>query len=501
MPSQTLENRAVVNFHHEHARQCDLPVYACLKPLTLISAAEKPETGLSAAMTIPLTLDAWAHDLASDFNPFLATGSVLEVSAGCIEIDDRLALLDIGARIEIETTSGILDAEIVGLTQGAARALPFGGLEGVRRGAAVKFSGGKRTVRPSKAWLGRIVDALGRPIDGKGPLPEGGEARALQSLPPPAPLRARLGEQIDFGVRTLNAFTPARAGQRLGVFAGAGLGKSALLSMIARNTDCDVAVIGLIGERGREVREFVEDQLGEEGLARAVVIVATSDQPALMRREAALLAVTLAEYFRDRAAPEAHVLCLIDSLTRIAAAQREIGLAAGEPPALRGFTPSVFALLPQILERIGPGAQAERAGRSTGVFSVLVEGDDHDEPIADCVRAILDGHIVLDRAIAERGRFPAIDVSRSLSRVGDGLLSDGQQALVKEARRHTALYEDMREMIRIGAYQRGSDPATDEAIVFNEHFEKFLTQSRQTCASINDTFEALQQSFAAASLS
>jgi len=443
-------------------------------------------------MTTSPTVDAWAHDLARDFNPFVATGAVRAVSGAGVEIDDRLGLLHIGARIEIETTGGPLDAEIIGLSDGAALALPFGGLAGVRRGACVKFFRGAHAVRPSPGWLGRVVDALGRPLDGKGPLPQGAHNFKLQSSPPPAPMRARLGGQVDFGVKALNAFTPARAGQRLGLFAGAGVGKSALLSMIARNTDCDAAVIALIGERGREVREFVEDQLGEEGLARSVVIVSTSDEPALMRREAAFLAVTLTEYFRDRLKPGgAHVLCLMDSLTRIAAAQREIGLAAGEPPTARGYTPSVFSLLPQLLERVGPGAEAAGGGLATGVFSVLVDGDDHDEPLADAVRAILDGHIVLDRRIGERGRFPAVDIVKSLSRTADTVLHGPRADCVRNARRHASLYEDMRDMIRIGAYRAGSDPSVDEAIDFIQNFEKFLTQPRNTCVSVNDTFEAL----------
>ena len=357
----------------------------------------------------------------------------------------------------------------------------------------MKFTGGRGAVRPSDAWLGRVVDALGRPIDGKGPITQGGVACALRASPPPAPLRARLGAQVDFGVKALNAFAPSRAGQRLGVFSGSGIGKSALLSMIARNTDCDVCIVALIGERGREVREFIEDNLGEEGLARSVVIVATSDEPALMRREAAFLALTLSEYFRDHANENhgGHVMCLMDSITRVAAAQREIGLAAGEPPTAKGYTPSVFSLLPKLLERAGPGEEANGAGAITGVFTVLVEGDDHEEPVADAARAILDGHVVLDRRIAERGRFPAVDILKTVSRSAADFLPDGRAAMITTAKSHVSAYEDMREMIRIGAYQPGANAQVDQAITFYEQFEKFLTQTRQGCVSIEETFEGL----------
>ncbi|MEQ1931174.1 MAG: flagellum-specific ATP synthase FliI, partial [Parvularculaceae bacterium] len=335
---------------------------------------------------------AQAQLVSNGFDPVSVEGSVESVSGLSIEIADRLGALDIGARLTIERSMGPVAAEVVGVNAGRALALPFGSLSGVRRGARAAFIKGQAALRPDTAWLGRILNGLGEPIDGLGTLPLGVEARPLRASPPPAPARARLGGRVDFGVKALNAFAMARAGQRLGVFSAAGVGKSALLSMIARNADFDVNVIALIGERGREVREFIEDQLRDEGRAKSVVIAATSDEPALMRREAAFAALTIAEYFRDRGA---RVLCLLDSLTRVAAAQREIGLAAGEPPTARGFTPTVFSLLPALLERAGPGLDDGVAGSITAVLSVLVEGDDHDEPIADAARAILDGHIVL----------------------------------------------------------------------------------------------------------
>ena len=433
----------------------------------------------------------WAHDLARDFNPLTVEGRVAAVGGGRVEIEDRLGRLEIGARVTIETTGSPLLAEVVGLGDETASALSFETLDGVRRGARAVFSANAPSVRPSRHWLGRVVDGLGRPIDGKGPIIPGAVARRLRARPAPAALRGRLGAPVDFGVKALNAFTPARAGQRLGVFAAAGVGKSMLLSMIAEHTACDVLIVALIGERGREVREFVEDSLGPERFARSIVVAATSDEPAMMRREAAFLAMTLAEHFRDDAADGCgHVLMLMDSLTRVASAQREIGLAAGEPPAARGYTPSVFALLPQLLERVGPG-DAARGGTATGVFSVLVEGDDHDEPVADAARAALDGHVVLDRRIAERGRFPAIDILKSVSRTASKLLGEDEAASVRQARALEGAYDDMREMIKIGAYRPGGNEEIDRAIAFHDNFEKFLTQDLDTHVSRESTFCAL----------
>lgn len=444
----------------------------------------------------------WAHDLALDFNPFEATGVVASVTRLNLQIEDRLGLLELGARIEVETTKGALVAEVVGVGEGSATALPFGSLEGVRRGARVFFNRACAEIRPSHAWLGRVVNAFGEPVDNKGPLAAGRVACNVKARAPLAALRARLGAPVDFGVKALNAFAPACAGQRLGVFSAAGVGKSSLLSMIARNTACDVAVIALIGERGREVREFIEDQLGPEGMARSVIVVATSDESALMRREAAFLAMTVCEYFRDFHAlgdseRGAHVLCLMDSLTRVAAAQREIGLAAGEPPAARGYTPSVFSLLPQLLERAGPGVEqgdgaAHKPGAVSGVFSVLVDGDDHDEPVADACRALLDGHVVLDRRIAESGRFPAVNILTTVSRLAPSQMDPALAALTVKARKLESVYDDMREMIRIGAYQHGANAEIDEAIVFHDRLEEFLTQKRDPSYSIENTVSALE---------
>lgn len=269
----------------------------------------------------------------------------------------------------------------------------------------------------------------------------------------------------------------------MGIFAGSGVGKSVLMSMLARNTDCDVAVIGLIGERGREVQEFIEDDLGEEGLARSVVVVATSDESVLMRRQAAYLSMTVAEHFRDEGN---NVLCMMDSVTRFAMAQREIGLSVGEPPTSKGYTPTVFTELPRLLERAGPGPDG--SGSITGLFTVLVEGDNHNEPVADAVRGILDGHVVMERAIAERGRYPAINVLKSVSRTMPRCVPEQSLPVLRKARQLLSTYTDMEELIRLGAYRKGSDPVVDEAIHRFELIDSFLNQEKDESTSLSDGY-------------
>jgi len=414
-------------------------------------------------------------------------GRVKTVQGLLIEIVGPVRELRVGGRVSIETQAGeYLPAEIIGFREGHALCLPFGPLAGVRLGCKAVFQSSDGAVYPSPAWLGRVINAVGEPIDGKGPIAAGASAYPLRQNPLAAHDRVRVGAPIDLGVRVLNTFTTICDGQRMGIFAGSGVGKSVLMSMLARNTDADVAVIGLIGERGREVHEFISEYLGEEGLQRAVVVVATSDEAALMRRQAAYLTLSLSEYFRDQGQ---RVLCMMDSLTRFAMAQREIGLAIGEPPTAKGYPPTVFTELPRLLERAGPGTPS--TGSITGLFTVLVEGDDHNEPIADAVRGILDGHIVMERGIAERGRYPAVNVLRSISRTMPGCVPVDMRPTLSKARELMSVYADMEELIRLGAYRKGSDPKVDRAIAINPALEAFLSQQREERTSIADGYNML----------
>jgi flagellum-specific ATP synthase len=414
-------------------------------------------------------------------------GRVKTVQGLLIEVVGPVRELRVGGRVVIETQSGgLLPSEIIGFKDGHALCLPFGPLTGVRLGCKAIFKSHDGSVYPSNSWLGRVVNANGEAVDGKGPVARGAGAYALQQSPLAAHERVRVGEPIDLGVRVLNTFTTICEGQRMGIFAGSGVGKSVLMSMLARNTDVDVAVIGLIGERGREVQEFITEYLGEEGLKRAVVVVATSDEAALMRRQAAYLTLTLSEYFRDQGK---RVLCMMDSLTRFAMAQREIGLSIGEPPTAKGYPPTVFTELPRLLERAGPGLK--NSGSITGLFTVLVEGDDHNEPIADAVRGILDGHIVMERAIAERGRYPAVNVLRSISRTMPQCVPVEVRPVLGRARELMSVFADMEELIRLGAYRKGSDPKVDRAIAINPMLEAFLTQQREETSSIADGYSML----------
>ena len=427
-------------------------------------------------------------------DPLSVSGRVAAVNGLLIEARGGLSRLAVGARAEIARHGEVpLAAEVVGFRETRALLMPFGPVEGVAPGAEIRIEPQGSAVRPTKAWLGRIIDAFGEPIDGLGPLPHGLASYPLKAPPPAAHARARVGERLDLGVRSMNVFTTCCRGQRLGVFAGSGVGKSVLLSMLAKNADCDAVVVGLIGERGREVREFIEETLGEEGLRRAVVVVATSDEPALKRRQAAYMTLAIAEFFRDQ---DMEVLCLMDSVTRFAMAQREIGLAAGEPPTTKGYTPTVFTELPKLLERAGPGPirpDGTQAGPITGLFTVLVDGDDHNEPIADAVRGILDGHIVMERAIAERGRFPAINVLKSISRTMPGCHLPHEREIVTAARRSLAAYSNMEELIRIGAYRAGADPDVDRAIQLNPALEAFLSQSPDDATGLEASFAQLSQ--------
>lgn len=400
-------------------------------------------------------------------------GRVCAVKGLSVEVGGLQRRLSVGSRCRVAIRGGRhVECEVTGFREDRALLMPFGPLDGVGLGCRTEVVESEPVVYPDVSWLGRVVDAMGRPIDGRGPLVPGNVAYPLRASPPPPHARRRVAGKVDLGVRALNTFLTCCRGQRMGIFAASGVGKSVLFSMLARNTASDVTIIGLIGERGREVQEFIEDDLGPEGLARSIVVVATSDESALMRRQAAYITLTLAEYFRDL---DNDVLCLIDSITRFAMAQREIGLSSGEPPASKGYTPTVFSELPKLTERAGPGTGR---GSITGLFTVLVEGDDHNEPVADALRATLDGHIVLSRGIAERGRFPAIDVLRSISRTMPQCNSEEENAHIRRARSLLATYQDMEELIRLGAYRQGSSPAVDEAIRYHPALERFLAQAK-----------------------
>ena len=415
---------------------------------------------------------------------------ILAVRGLKIEITGAHGSISVGARCQVMRQDGVeILCEVTGFDRDLAIAMAYGEIAGIRPGARVRILDQHARIFPCTQWLGRTVDAFGAALDGLGPLPQGETAYAVKSAPLPAHTRNRVGKRIDLGVKSLNAFTTCCRGQRMGIFSGSGVGKSTLLSMVARFTSADVIVIGLIGERGREVQDFIIDDLGVEGLKRAVVVVATSDEPALKRREAAYTTLAVAEYFRDQGKD---VLCLMDSVTRFAMAQREIGLSAGEPPASKGYTPTVFSELPRLLERAGPGSG--ESGSITGLFTVLVEGDDLNEPISDAVRGILDGHIVLSRDIAQRNRYPAIDVLGSISRMMPDCNSESQNELIDRARALLATHNDMEELIRIGAYRQGSNEAVDAAIHFNPALESFLRQSKNTPFTLEQSFQALGQS-------
>lgn len=417
-----------------------------------------------------------------------AFGRVAAIKGLVLEISGPIGLLAIGeqVRVMLAAPAKPLMCEVIGFHAKLAICLAYGPLTGVRPGDVAEFLNSEPALHPNNQWIGRVLDGLGNPIDGKGDLPKGGYAQPLDQPPPPAHERQMVEEPIDLGLRAFNTFLPCCRGQRLGIFAGSGVGKSMLMSMLARNAQSDVAVIGLIGERGREVQDFLVKTLGPEGLKKSVLVVATSDASALMRRQAAHTTLALAQYFCDQGK---NVLCLMDNLTRFAQAQREIGLSAGEPPTSKGYPPSVFSELPRLLERAGPGKVGK--GNITGLFAVLVEGDNTNEPVSDTVRGILDGHIILSREIAERGRFPAIDVLASVSRTFTDALSPMQQALIRHARVLMSRYRDMEELIRLGAYRTGSDALTDEAVKIMPHIEKFLSQSRDDTSTIDESFAAL----------
>lgn len=378
-----------------------------------------------------------------------------------------------------------IPAEVVGFRGGRVLLMPIGEMQGIGPGCEVISAQKMLKVKVGRQLLGRILDGLGNPIDGKGPLSMTQEY-PLHAAPPHPLSRPRIKDYLPVGVRAIDGVITMGCGQRIGIMAGSGVGKSTLLGMIARNTEADISVIALIGERGREVREFIERDLGEEGLKRSVVVVATSDQPALVRIKGAMTATAIAEYFRDEGM---NVILMMDSVTRFAMAQREVGLTVGEPPATRGYTPSVFALLPRLLERAG----TSDAGSITGIYTVLVDGDDMNEPIADAVRSILDGHIVLSRAIAAQNHYPAIDILGSVSRVMLEIVAKEHYSAAQKLRAVLAVYKEAEDLINIGAYVTGSNPNIDSAIQKIAAVKGFLQQGVYETNSFEETVQALRK--------
>ena len=429
-----------------------------------------------------MTIDISRFDRAlSEADPLRVEGRVRAL----VGLGIRAAVPGVRAREVVEILrrgAEPLLAEVVGFVEDDAMLLPLGKADGVGADDRVRPTGRSFAVRVGASLLGRVVDGLGTPIDGGPPIE--GELYDVMRAPPNPMTRARITRPLTLGVRALDGLLTVGEGQRVGLFAGSGVGKSTLMGQIARQADADVFVVCLIGERGREVREFLEDALGEEGRKRGVVVCATSDAPALVRLESAYVATAIAEWFRDRGQ---RVLLLMDSVTRFARAGREVGLAAGEPPARRGYPPSVFAALPGLLERSG----TSESGSITAFYTVLVEGSDMEEPIADEVRGILDGHVVLDRALGARGRWPAIDVLASLSRVMDVVTSEPHQKSAQKLRELLALYEQKRDLVSLGAYKKGSDPKLDVALSKIDAIEQFLRQGRQERVRFEDTVAQL----------
>jgi len=414
---------------------------------------------------------------------FKEIGQVTEIIGLVIEADGPSASIGDLCHIYTKNSDEPIWTEVVGFKSNKILLMPLGDMEGLRPGATVIGTGRQIQIKVGSELLGRVLDGLGRPIDELGPIRSNRYFSTKISKINPL-TRKRIKEPLIMGVRSIDSFATIGKGQRLGIFAGSGVGKSTTLGMIARNTNADMNVIALIGERGREVREFIENSLGPEGLARSVVVVATSDQPSLVKIKAAHVATSIAEYFRDGGRD---VLFMLDSITRISMAQREVGLAVGEPPATRGYTPSVFALMPKLLERTGTTDK----GTITGLYTVLVEGDDFNEPISDTVRGILDGHILLSRELAHKNHYPAIDVLGSVSRVMPEVTTREHRDAVGKLRDLMATYNKNADLVNIGAYVMGSDPKIDRAVQLNDHINDFLKQPTDEKADFNQSVSRL----------
>ena len=434
------------------------------------------------AATLHEAADAFAARLES-VEPFATYGRVVRVVGLVLEATGLDAGLGALCRVTSHSRDRSVLAEVVGFHERSVLLMPLGEMDGLHPGSSVQPLGRSFGVDVGPGLLGRVLNGLGHPIDGKGKLDV--VERVPLSAEPPNPLdRQTIDRPLETGVRTIDGLLTIGRGQRVGIFAGSGVGKSTLLGMIARHAQADVNVIALLGERGREVRDFLDNALGAEGLARSVVIVATGDQAALVRARGALVATAIAEYFRDQGK---HVLLMVDSVTRVAMAWREIGLATGEPPTTKGYPPSVFANLPRLLERAGNGAR----GGITGLYTVLVDGDDFNEPVADAARSILDGHLVLTRKLAAQNHYPSIDILESKSRVRDAIVPAVQRDAAGEVQRMEAAYREKEDLIMVGAYQKGSDPYADAALAHRHAALDFLRQSPDELTLYGDTFAAL----------
>jgi flagellum-specific ATP synthase len=422
------------------------------------------------------------HSALDTVNLMDCQGYVVRITGSTVE--SAGPVLGLASLCGIHTRDGrrIL-AQVVGFRQDHLILLPLEHIEGVSPGDAVTARTTPRHILLSEKVLGRVLNGLGEPIDGKGPLPEGDKCPLDVESPPPLS-REKITQPLALGIRAIDGITTTARGQRIGIFAGSGVGKSVLLGDIAVSSDAAVNVVALIGERGREVREFLEENLGPEGLARSVVVVATSDTPPIQRIKAAFVAVTIAEYFREKAQ---NVLFMMDSLTRFAQAQREIGLAAGEPPATKGYCPSVFALMPRLIERLG----CSRSGSITGILTVLVENDDLTDPVADSARSLLDGHIVLSRKLADRGHYPAVDILRSISRLMSAVISDEHRAAAQKLREIYATYADAEDLINIGAFSPGSNRRIDGAVSLIDKINEFLMQPVRQRTPFEETVKQL----------
>lgn len=428
--------------------------------------------------------DKISHELQK-IDPLVFRGKVIKVIGLLIESEGPKARIGEICNLIDKYGHYISKSEIVGFRNNQILSMVLGDLREIEPGTEIIATGEDLRIKVSDSLLGRVLDGLGNPIDGKGQI-FADEKRSIYA-PPPNPLqRQRINQPLSTGIKAIDGLLTIGKGQRLGIFSGSGVGKSTLLGMIARKTSADINVIALIGERGREVREFLEKDLGEEGLSRSVVVVATSDAPSLVRVKSALVATTIAEYFRDKGLD---VMLMMDSSTRLAMAQREIGLTIGEPPTTKGYTPSVFALMQKVMERAG----TSHRGSITGLYTVLVEGDDLNEPVADTARGILDGHIVLSRKLASMGHYPAIDVLESVSRVMNDIITKEHRKAINTAIELMATYRNSEDLINVGAYQKGTNPKIDRAIAFNEVINSFLKQEIEETHSFEDTQNKLIQ--------